>query len=182
MDSPRKANRPDNYLKPLERSEYLYENIKGIVPSHARILELGCNVGRNLAYLREKGYSNLIGIEINHDAIALGAQKGNFGYITVWESSIEHYFNVIKVGFDLIFTMAVLEHLHPKSEWIFEKMAKASKYILTIEDEASRSFQHTARNYKEIFESFGMEEIKSENCNHVFPGKQMILRLFKRLK
>lgn len=176
---PDKANKPEDYLKPLERSEFLYQQIKDFIPHHAKILELGCNVGRNLAYLRDKGYSNLTGIEINHNAIALGTQKGNFGYITVIESSIEDYFRPMRLGFDLIFTMAVLEYLHPKSDYIFRDMARASKYILTIEDEASKSFQHTPRNYKKIFEDLGMTQILEQDCGTIFP-KKMMLRLFKK--
>lgn len=177
---PDRWNNPEDYLIPIKRSQYFYNKIKDIIPQHAKILELGCNVGRNLAFIRDRGYSNLTGVEINHDAIALGTQKGNFGYVSVIESSIENYFKPMRLGFDLIFTMAVLEHLHPKTFRLFQDMARATKYIITIEDEESKSFQHTPRNYKKIFEDFGMTQIEEENCNHIFPGKQMIYRLFKK--
>ena len=41
---------------------------------------------------------------------------------------------------DLVFTMAVLEHIHLDSEWVFSEMARiAKKYLITIEDEKNSS-------------------------------------------
>lgn len=179
---PDRWNQPKDYLLPTKRSEYLYHKIKNVVPRHAKILELGCNVGRNLAYLRDKGFSNLTGVEINHDAIALGTQNGNFGYINIVESSIEDYFKPLRPGFDLIFTMAVLEHLHPKTLRLFKDITRSTRYVVTIEDEITESFQHTPRNYKAIFENFGMKQIESECCAPSigkFP-KSVVYRLFEK--
>jgi hypothetical protein len=38
--------------------------------------------------------------------------------------------------FDLVFTMAVLEHIHTTSEWVFEEIVRiTNRYVVTIEDE-----------------------------------------------
>ena len=57
-----------DYIKPVFRSKFLYEFMPKMEPS-ASILELGCNVGRNLNYLFTKGFRSLSDIEINKRAI-----------------------------------------------------------------------------------------------------------------
>jgi hypothetical protein len=46
-----KGNDPEDYLKPLPRSAALLKLVDQ--PKEARILEVGCNVGRNLAHLHD---------------------------------------------------------------------------------------------------------------------------------
>ncbi|HEY3875100.1 MAG TPA: class I SAM-dependent methyltransferase [Candidatus Kapabacteria bacterium] len=46
------------------------------VPKSAAILELGCGHGRMLAYLRQKGFTNVSGIDLSEEQIAL-ARKNN---------------------------------------------------------------------------------------------------------
>ena len=65
--------------------------------------------------------------------------------------------------------MAVLEHLPKESEWIFEKMVKHSKHIITIEDEKSINKICFPRNYKKIFEDLGMKQIYECDCQNVHP-------------
>ena len=55
--------------------------------------------------------------------------------------------------FDLIFTMAVLVHIHPDVEQLFEHIVRVTKeYLILIEDEISQTERHTPRSYKEVFE------------------------------
>src|SRR3546814_8910797 len=69
------ANAPELYLGVKEsqkkRSSFLVELVSAQVGQEARILELGCNVGRNLHYLHQAGYTNLHAIEINEEAVRL---------------------------------------------------------------------------------------------------------------
>jgi len=47
------GNLPEDYANKVERSEYLYQFIKDIIPKDLYIVELGCNCGRNVRiYLR----------------------------------------------------------------------------------------------------------------------------------
>jgi len=64
-------NIPEDYFEGEERSRFLVELVKGQVDLNARILEIGCNVGRNLHYLFKAGFAKLEGIEINKNAIEL---------------------------------------------------------------------------------------------------------------
>ena len=54
-------NLPTNYLQGEEKSQYLVELIKRYAEPNAEILEIGCNIGRNLNYLFNAGYTKLGG-------------------------------------------------------------------------------------------------------------------------
>jgi len=62
---PEEANKPEAYLEGRGRSEYLTGLMKRFGNPENTILELGCNVGRNLLYLWQNGFVNLSGIEMN---------------------------------------------------------------------------------------------------------------------
>src|SRR3989338_4703446 len=69
--NPTKKNLPECYYATgQERSEALYQVVKRYAGVSASILELGCNVGRNLDYLFSKGYKDLTGVDINEKAIS----------------------------------------------------------------------------------------------------------------
>ena len=57
------GNLPENYLDPSERSEFLVDIMSKYTEKSDAILELGCNVGRNLNFLYKNGYRNLHSIE-----------------------------------------------------------------------------------------------------------------------
>jgi len=173
-------NAPEGYLDGGEKSRQLVGFIHEKVKPEHKILELGCNVGRNLKYLNIYGYNNLMGVEINKDAIALGWRSYPDLKANMICSSIE---SIIKSlgdnSFDTIFTMAVLEHIAKESEWIFPEMVRvADKYIVTIEDEWSDSIRHCPRDYKKIFEPLGMRQTKEDKWDYV--GYSVKARMFEK--
>ncbi len=180
-----KNNDPYGYLDneiTLLRSKYLYEIISKHFTTDAKILELGSNVGRNLNYLYERGYKNLTGIEINENAVGIMKEKypecikNIFVVLNTIERTLRSSFS--KNQFDLIFTMAVLEHIHKDAEWIFGRMVRISKNIITIEDETSKSWRHFPRNYETIFGE-DMKQIAVQRCGK-FNGlsERFVMRLF----
>ncbi len=64
-------NLPQDYFNGKEKSLFLLEIIKKYVSTDAKIIEIGCNVGRNLIYLFSGGFKNLEGIEISKKAVKL---------------------------------------------------------------------------------------------------------------
>lgn len=179
---PDESNDPTTYLGTAERSEYLVSLIKQHVSNDASIIELGCNVGRNLNYLWQAGYSNLSGVEINEDAIRLMKESYPDMKATIYHGTIEERIKELQ-QYDLVFTMAVLEHVHKDSEWVFEEIARlAKRCLITIEDEKEVSERHFPRNYKKIFESFGFRQIYEHNCAdiHMLTAK-FHARVFTRL-
>lgn len=125
--NPTENNLPERYINPKRgdtRTRMLYD----LVTNHTEIdltssiLELGCNVGRNLNFFFERGYDRLGGIEINEDAIR--QMKDTYPNLhkiaNVTISSLEMALPMQPKS-DLVFTMAMLEHIHTDSEWIFRK-------------------------------------------------------------
>lgn len=167
---PDQANKPVEYTKDVVKSGFLCYIIKKYnIPGP--IMELGCNVGRNLNALDLNGYHNLSGIEINPEAIDLMATtypdtfRKSYIRIGPIETHIKHYWDKT---FDLVFTMAVLEHIHQDSYWIFAEIARiTNKYLITIESESHFSKRHHPRNYKKVFEETGLTAIEKINCEGV---------------
>jgi SAM-dependent methyltransferase len=173
---------PEGYLHAgAARGEALIELLKELkVDQQASILELGCNCGRNLDQLWGAGYHHLHGVEINPKAVRyFDANYGDplrllriiqehpHGHPIVFKvlcGSIESYTkDQAESGrtFDVIFTMAVLFHMHPDSEWCFANIAKLTgKYLILIECETSHvPPRHYRRCYKTIFENLGLREL-----------------------
>jgi SAM-dependent methyltransferase len=163
---PPDGNVPESYRDRPERSAYLVELVGRHAGRDARILEIGCNVGRNLHHLWVAGYHGLTGVEISEDAIV--ALRGSFpdtaANATLLVGAAEETLPTFADGaFDLTFTMAVLEHIHPDSEAIFDEIRRiTSGVLITIEDERSRSWRHFARDYGAIFGARDFTENWSE--------------------
>ena len=80
------------------------------VPRNARVLEVGCNIGMQLSMLRDLGFHDLYGIEIQHDALKQAMSR--VAEILVAEASaLEIPF--ANRSFDLVFTSGVLIHIAP---------------------------------------------------------------------
>jgi len=167
-------NNPEGYAdqKTSVRSAFLYKIIQQQnISKKSKIIELGCNVGRNLNYLSQRGYTNIYGIEISKNALEKMKEiyPEMSSSIEVFHSAIEDKIKKFEQDeFDVIFTMAVLEHIHTDSEWIFEEIVRITKrYLITIEDEKGISWRHFPRNYRKFFEKLGLEEILEMKCDEV---------------
>lgn len=149
-----------------KRSEFLVCLVERFAPP-GRILELGPNVGRNLHYLREAGFGELEAVEIS--ATAVGEMRTRFPEledVEVHVGTIED--NISRFDdreFACVFTMAVLEHIHADSEWIFAEMARIADVVITVEDEQGISERHFPRDYRKMFEPLGMVQVYSEELN-----------------
>lgn len=180
-------NMPVEYLRDRERSIFLLNLIKKYIEGKDRILEIGCNVGRNLNELFCAGFKSLAGIEINRNAIKLMQEvyPDMVKKIEIYNVPVESVIqNFEDNSFDLVFTMAVLEHIHSDSEFIFSHMARiVKKTLITVEDEKGLSWRHFPRNYKRIFENLGLKQIEEITFGNVrIPdlNKDVVARVFKK--
>jgi len=181
-------NKIENFANPNKektRSALLLDVIhQQNVSKQSKILELGCNVGRNLNYLYGKGYCNLSGIEINTSALKKMEEiyPDLFTSITIFNNSIEEQISYFSEGeFDIVFTMAVLEHIHSESEWIFQEMSRITNgYLITIEDEKGNSSRHFPRQYGKIFKKIGLKQILEQKCNLPDLPKGFKVRVFTK--
>ncbi len=93
----------------IGRSE-LNQRFLADIPRNARILEVGCNEGNQLCALREMGFQNLYGIEIQDYALRKARarlQSAQLALATAFEIPYPDGF------FDLVFTSGVLIHIAP---------------------------------------------------------------------
>jgi 2-polyprenyl-3-methyl-5-hydroxy-6-metoxy-1,4-benzoquinol methylase len=182
------GNLPKAYLSEEgnKRSQFLVDTIKKYADPNAPILEIGCNAGRNLNFLFSAGYRNLEAIEISEQAINL--LKQTFPEVAlstkIYNLPTEEVIRELQESkYDVVFTMAVLEHIHTDSEWIFPEIVRITKGILlTIEDERGLGDRHFPRNYRKIFESLGMKQIAVTNFNLEEHGlsSDFFARVFRR--
>jgi hypothetical protein len=124
-----------------------------------------------LAHLFRAGITKLGGIEINAEAVKLLRQTfpDVASHAEIYNAAVEDVIRTLPYGaFNIVFTMAVLEHIHRDSEWTFREMARVAKdYLITIEDEKSSGWGHFRRNYRKVFERFGMEQVELVDCGGV---------------
>lgn len=145
------------YQTGYERSLFAASIFLKYIPFDANIVELGCNIGRNLRVLEAIGYTKLTGVDINADAV-----KNKITTAPIVLGSIEDYLCINTHS--VVFTMATFEHIHKDSEWIFDIIRNTASIIVTIEDEHQRSHRHFPRNYKKVF---GGRQVFHKNCRYI---------------
>ncbi|GKZ13725.1 class I SAM-dependent methyltransferase [Haladaptatus sp. T7] len=190
------------YYGPNETSELIRARLDAAVAPDASILELGCSSGRHLAHLREAGYENLHGIEINDEALSVMedtyptlAEEGTF-HIDSIENTVPEFDDG---RFDVVFSVETLQHLHPDDEWVFDELSRITDdRLITVENEGGNGEEDEAeddngnekpdetdvnyvrdefplyyRNWNRIFTERGFIEIDSE------PLERDTLRVFR---
>jgi len=156
----------DNQIK---RSKFLLDIFKKHVDINFSILDVGCSYGRNINYLYKAGYKNIMGIEISKKAI------DNFQIfypeiadkVTISQGSAEKLLAEYSNGkYDVIFTMALLSHIHKSEKKIFIDLERVTnKILICVDDEMSISKYHNPRNYKKIFSNLGFNQIDMIRMN-----------------
>jgi len=156
------GNRPQDYIRPVARSQVLLD-LLGDLPPDARILEVGCNVGRNLAFLYDHGYKLVEGVEINPHAVALLRETyPQLADVPVHIGPAEEVLPSLPAdGFDVVYTMAVLEHIHPAHSVVFDEMVRVGRSILAIEPTGRKSHRQYPHDIPKIFGDRGMRLVSS---------------------
>lgn len=156
--NPSERNSPAKYQKHSKRSQFLVDFFKeNNIPLNANIIELGCNCGRNLNFLFNNGYKNLTGVDINPEAIKLMKQYFPKIKVKTKVGELEKVLVREKKTYDVVFSMAVLHHIHQNNIWVFEHIARICSDKLCIIEYKS----DPKRNYKKIFENYGFKTIKN---------------------
>jgi SAM-dependent methyltransferase len=157
------------------RSQTIINMLGPVITREYSILEIGCNTGRNLNHLWQAGYKNVRGMEISKHAVkrlrieypCLAMTPVEIGPA---ELSIQKYDSK---SIDVIFTMSVLEQLHPDSRFLFKEIARvARKYVLTIEPrEGKRSHMQYPWNIKSEFVAAGLTCIDAKPWSDLWAGE-----------
>lgn len=131
------------------------------------ILEVGCNIGNQLALLKSQEFKNLYGIEIFPEAVETAKTRAK-GINIIQSSAFDIPF---KDGFfDLVFTAGVLIHINPKN------IAKALKEIYRVSKKYIWGYEYYHPTHISIEYRGNKNRLwKSDFC-------QMYLNLFPDLK
>ncbi len=79
------------------------------------ILDLGCGAGSLLHFFRERGYSNIVGVDISPEQVALSRQVA--GEIT--QDNVLHFLQTHEDMFDLITALDLVEHFQKDEVFTF---------------------------------------------------------------
>ena len=123
--------------------------------------------GRQMAQLAEEKMSQFVNLMDRFDTLDWSKIK-NIVTVGIWDVSRtkEIIPKLHDESFDVVFTMAVLEHLSLESEFVFSHIIRITKnVILTIEDEFTCSSRHFPRNYRKIFEISGIKHLEINTNN-----------------
>jgi len=183
------GNQPSAYVAPeggAARSELLVSLAEPYLTEHSRVLEVGTNVGRNLNQLWQGGQRNLTGIEISAQAVE--AMRRQYPEMAAGSDirvgRAEDLLAALEEPFDLVFTMAVLVHIHFDSDpVVFPDLARlAGRALITVEDERHRSWRHFTRDYREVFEALGLRQVRELECGPLAIGlpSDYVARVFER--
>ncbi|MBU1196534.1 MAG: class I SAM-dependent methyltransferase [Proteobacteria bacterium] len=154
----------------LVKSKYLGDIIEKYCKNVASAFEIGCNIGRNINYLKTKMGLSVGAIEISKYAIE--QMKIKYDALADADIYIGNAPEVIKKvpnqAYDIVYSMAVLMHIHPDvKEDFWENIVRISnKYLITIENELRSSERNWHRNYEQIFTELGLKSIYSETLGH----------------
>lgn len=137
------------------------------LPRDTRILEVGANFGMQLHMLRDMGFTNLYGVELNPAVTDFG-RKNLRGINLIEGNALDLPF---KDGyFDLVFTSGVLIHIAPKdrTKAMREIHRCSKKYIWGFEYFSARSKEipyrgHRNRLWKANFPALYKKQFPSLN-------------------
>lgn len=165
----RTANEGGNHPMAYVRSTALWDIdlIKGalerLLPNRGAVLDFGCNAGRVLHTFAESGW-HTVGVEINPQAVATGKkafpslERATF-YVGDGETTLPQ---IPPGSIDAIYSTGVLKHVAPdKFAPILTQFARiAPRYIVTMEDEGSFSFQIFPHDYPGTLKQLGYHQIE----------------------
>ena len=164
----KKIKYPPDYPSYVEHDgsvDLIFFKLQDVLKPSEPILEVGCNAGRILEYLRLKGFQSLYGLEINESAVHT-VMKHNFpelhgiGKFVIGEAS-QGIQNFKDDFFQLVYAHSVLIHVSPKQKKLFSEMVRVSqKYIAVLsQDYSLRDFSY---DFQRLFENLGCKEIHKE--------------------
>ena len=132
-----------NYVKIDYYSKILLNAVIKFSNKEDEILDLGCNIGRHLNFLKKKKYKKLNGVDIAKFAIKKSTLIfPNLKKINLKCISIENYLiNAKKKNFDVVYTMgATIELVKPTFPLAEELSRVTKKYLILLINENGHSF------------------------------------------
>ena len=141
---------PEFYLDLDNITKLILSGIQKYCLPEMSILEIGCGTGRNLVGLVKAGYTNVSGVEIAENSVAVGREQfPEYRDIDVKVAPIEEIIKSLP-EYDVIYTQGCLMHLPYELDWVIDEIKKKAKYmIMTNEGEQGVAVHVWKRNYEE---------------------------------
>lgn len=119
------------------------------IPKEASFLEVGCNAGNQLSLLRQMGWTNLSGIELQPYAIEIARSRLPDASFEVGSALALPWADC---SFDVVFTCGVLIHIPPKDlPGAMDEVYRTTKsYIWGSEYYAPEATEVTYRNHSNL--------------------------------
>ena len=133
------------------------------IPRDISILELGCSKGQTIGNLKEFGFTNITGVDINESALKIAREEfPRFDFI---ESAVEDYNPTKK--FDMVITSGLLIHIHQDNlPNVISKIRELSKKYIFGFEYYSKEFERIdwpgycySGDYAKLFALSGKTEI-----------------------
>jgi pseudaminic acid biosynthesis-associated methylase len=112
-----------------------------VMPRSSKILEIGSNIGNQLAYLQKMGFKDLYGIEPQQYAVEF-SKKRTAGINIIHADAFDVPFK--DKYFDVVFTSGVLIHINPKD------IVRALKEIYRCSKKYIWGFEYYSDKYTEV--------------------------------
>jgi len=133
------------------------------IPRDISILELGCSKGQTIGKLKEMGFTEITGVDINESGLKIAREE--FPEFEFIKSAIEEY-NSTKM-YDLVLTSGLLIHIQPDNlPNVINKMKKLSKKYIFGFEYYSKEFERIdwpgdcySGDYAKLFALSGRMEI-----------------------
>jgi len=179
-------------IGPNEVSETLAAALEHFARPDPAVLELGCSSGRHLAYLRERGYETLTGVDINDESFeVMGEHYPELAETGTFHAApIEEFVPTVPDdAFDVVYSVETLQHVHPDDEWLFAELPRiTTDLLITAENEGNGptrgrgdrevscvndEFPLYHRDWKAVFGGLGLAQLFHE------PTKRDTVRVFR---
>jgi len=165
-----------NYIKNYGLSRLEMNNqFLGKLDRNLRILEVGCNLGIQLAVLQKTGFRNLFGIDLNPKVVEFSKSKTkHLNVICAEASDIPFKDNY----FDLVFTSGLLIHISPKyiKRVISEIYRCSRKYIWGFEYYAKKYTEIIYRGHKNVLWKADFAKLYLDNFKNLRKVKTKIFK------
>lgn len=118
-----------------------------------RVLELGCNIGSNLAKLRDRGFHHLAGLDICPSALAAAGEQLGEDFQGFCGDLAEEIGNLVAAGpWEMVFSLATLMHIHPDSDDALRRIPEfMSRHLIICEWERGGTLYIEPRDYQAVF-------------------------------
>jgi SAM-dependent methyltransferase len=127
-----------------ETCHTLLKEVMHVAPDlNTSILDMGCNVGRHLNYLHERGYRNLSGVDFSSSAIAemMTRHPQMHAASQIHEMSFQKFLRSTEHVFDVAYTRgATFELVHPSFPLIERLCARVRRHVVLALQESGHYY------------------------------------------